>query len=163
VVALIHDVLFTAGAVALADMLSGTKIGDALGFSDIKFNLTTIAAFLTLIGFSMNDTIVVFDRIRENMGGVRRRVDAELVDMSVNQTLSRTILTSVTVFLVVFVLYVMGGSTLHGFAFVMTVGVLVGTYSSVFIAAPILIGWENMVARLQKSLQVVTFRSGDRK
>ena len=159
VIALVHDVCFTLGAVGVADALSGTPVGNFLGFSDIKVNLTMIAAFLTLMGYSANDTIVVFDRIRENMGGVRRRVDATLVDTSVNQTLSRTVLTSLTVLFVVVVLYIMGGPVIHGFAFVMTVGVVVGTYSSIFIASPILIGWESAVASLKKLSRIVTFRS----
>jgi protein-export membrane protein SecD/preprotein translocase SecF subunit len=157
VIALVHDVCFTLGAVGVADALSGTAIGNFLGFSDIKVNLTMIAAFLTLMGYSANDTIVVFDRIRENMGGVRRRVDAGLVDTSVNQTLSRTVLTSLTVLFVVVVLYIMGGPVIHGFAFVMTVGVVVGTYSSIFIASPILIGWESAAASLKKLARIVTF------
>ncbi|MGO8703353.1 MAG: protein translocase subunit SecD [Candidatus Brocadiia bacterium] len=159
VIALVHDVCFTLGAVGVADALSGTPVGNFLGFSDIKVNLTMIAAFLTLMGYSANDTIVVFDRIRENMGGVRRRVDATLVDTSVNQTLSRTVLTSLTVLFVVVVLYIMGGPVIHGFAFVMTVGVVVGTYSSIFIASPILIGWESAAASLKKLAKIVTFRS----
>jgi preprotein translocase SecF subunit len=159
VIALVHDVCFTLGAVGVADALSGTPVGNFLGFSDIKVNLTMIAAFLTLMGYSANDTIVVFDRIRENMGGVRRRVDAALVDTSVNQTLSRTVLTSLTVLFVVVVLYIMGGPVIHGFAFVMTVGVIVGTYSSIFIASPILIGWESAAASLKKLARIVTFRS----
>jgi protein-export membrane protein SecD/preprotein translocase SecF subunit len=157
VIALVHDVCFTLGAVGVADALSGTAVGNFLGFSDIKVNLTMIAAFLTLMGYSANDTIVVFDRIRENMGGVRRRVDATLVDTSVNQTLSRTVLTSLTVLFVVVVLYIMGGPVIHGFAFVMTVGVVVGTYSSIFIASPILIGWESAAASLKKLARIVTF------
>ncbi len=158
VIALIHDVLFTLGAVGVADLLSRTSFGAALGLSDIKINITVIAAFMTLMGYSVNDTIVVFDRIRENMGGVKRRLDSNLVDTSVNQTLSRTILTSVTVFLVLIVLYLTGGPGIHGFAFVMLFGVFIGTYSSVFIAAPILIGWENAMARLRKLFKIVTFR-----
>jgi len=159
VCALIHDVLMTAGAVGVADALSGTGVGDLLGLSDIKVNVTMIAAFLTLIGYSINDTIVVFDRIRENMGGVRRRVDADIVDASVNQILSRTLLTSATTFMVLIVLYIVGGPVIHGFAFVMTFGVLVGTYSSIFIASPILIGWEAFMGGLRKAWRVVTFRS----
>ena len=158
VVALVHDVLITAGAVGVADVLSGTAVGNLLGFSDIKLNVTMIAAFLTLIGYSINDTIVVFDRIRENMGGVRRRVDAELVDRAVNQILSRTLLTSFTTFMVLIVLYVVGGPVVHGFAFVMTFGVIVGTYSSIFIASPILIGWDAFTAFMRKFGRIVTFR-----
>jgi len=158
VVALIHDVLMTAGAVGVADALSGTRVGDLLGFSNIKINITMIAAFLTLVGYSINDTIVVFDRIRENMGGVRRRVDAALIDASVNQIFARTVLTSLTTLMVLLVLYVMGGPVIHGFAFVMGFGVLVGTYSSIFIASPILIGWESFIRGLKKVGRLVTFR-----
>jgi preprotein translocase SecF subunit len=158
VIALVHDVLMTAGAVGVADALSGTRIGSLLGLSDIKINLTMIAAFLTLVGYSINDTIVIFDRIRENMGGVKRRVDASLVDASVNQTLGRTVLTSVTVFVVVAVLYVMGGPVIHGFAFVMGFGVVTGSYSTIFIASPIVIDWEPFVNGLKKVGRIVTFR-----
>ncbi len=163
VLALIHDVLVTLGCVGVADALSGTAIGNLLGLSDIKMNVTMVAAFLTLVGYSVNDTIVVFDRIRENMGGVRRRVDADLVDMSVNQTLSRTILMALTVFIVVVVLYIMGGPVIHGFAFVMVVGTFVGCYSSVFIAAPILVDWDSYVAGLRKLYRLVTFRGDERR
>ncbi|HRU05967.1 MAG TPA: protein translocase subunit SecD [Candidatus Brocadiia bacterium] len=158
VVALVHDVLFTMGAVAVADALAGTFVGRALGFSDIKINVEMIAAFLTIVGYSLNDTIVVFDRIRENMGGARRRVDAEMVDTSVDQTLSRTVLTALTTLFVLFVLYVAGGSVIHGFAFAMLFGVIIGTYSSIFIASPILIDWEKAVAGVKKAFRVVTFR-----
>ena len=163
VVALIHDVLFTMGMVGVADALSGTAVGNFLGFSDIKINVTMIAAFLTLIGYSVNDTIVVFDRIRENMGGVRRRVDPALVDLSINQTLSRTALTGMTTLMVLVVMYVMGGPVIHGFAFVMMVGILIGTYSSVFIASPLLIGWEDHMVKLRKAIRIVTFRFDERK
>jgi len=146
IIALAHDVLFTMGAIAVADALSGTAVGQALMFRDIKINLPMIAAFLTIIGYSLNDTIVVFDRIRENMGGARRQVEARIIDMSVNQTLSRTVLTSLTTLLVVVVLYLVGGSVIHGFAFALTVGVVVGTYSSVFVASPVLLDWPRIVA-----------------
>jgi len=160
VIALVHDVLITAGAVGVADALSGTAVGAALGFSDIKINLTMIAAFLTLIGYSINDTIVVFDRIRENMGGVRRRVDAALIDASINQVLSRTLLTSLTTLIVLVVLYIMGGAVIHGFAFVMTFGVIVGTYSSIFIASPIVLDWERMFGGARRALRAVSLRKG---
>jgi len=158
VIALIHDVLMTAGAVGVADALSGTAVGAALGFSDIKINLTMIAAFLTLVGYSINDTIVIFDRIRENMGGVRRRVDAALVDISINQTLSRTILTSVTTLIVLLVLYIMGGTVIHGFAFVMTFGVIVGSYSTIFIASPIVVDWERILGGIRRGLQALSLK-----
>ncbi|MDO8137119.1 MAG: protein translocase subunit SecD [Candidatus Brocadiales bacterium] len=133
VLALVHDVCFTMGAVAVAGYYPDI-------FGDIKINLSMIASFLTLVGYSLNDTIVIFDRIRENMAG-RKSVDANLVNDSINQTLSRTALTGVTTFFVVTALYFLAGTELHGFAFVMIVGVLVGTYSSIFIASPILVHW----------------------
>ena len=158
IVALAHDVLVAMGAIAVADALSGTPIGKALLFHDIKINVQMIAAFLTIIGYSLNDTIVIFDRIRENMGGVRRKVEPSLTDLSINQTLSRTLLTSVTTLIVVLSLYLFGGPVIHGFAFALTVGVLAGTYSSVFIATPLLIDWESWMARLRRAFRVATFR-----
>ena len=133
--ALVHDVLITVGAVAIADHYGNI-------FGDIKINLPMIAAFLTLIGYSLNDTIIVFDRIRENLAGKHKTITKELIDASINQTLNRTFLTSLTTFGVVTALYFVGGTAIHGFAFVMMVGVVVGTYSSIFIASPILLDWE---------------------
>ena len=135
VLALVHDVLITVGAVAIADHYGNI-------FGDVKLNLPMIAAFLTLIGYSLNDTIIVFDRIRENLAGKNRTITKELINNSINQTLNRTILTSLTTFGVVLALYLVGGTAIHGFAFVMMVGVVVGTYSSIFIASPILLDWE---------------------
>jgi len=132
VIALIHDVLIVLGVVALADWA---------GMVDARLNLVTVAAFLTLIGYSINDTIVVFDRIRENRGN-RRTGLRELIDRSINQTFTRTIRTSVTTWVVVVVLFVMNigaNSSLEGFAFVLTLGVIIGTYSSIFIASPTLL------------------------
>ncbi len=134
VIALLHDVLITAGLIALADW--------AGVFGDVKINLAMLAAFLTILGYSLNDTIVVFDRIRENMGILgRKRVNADLINLSINQTLSRTVLTSLTTLMVVMVLYVLGGSVLRGLALTLIFGVLVGTYSSMFIASPLLLDW----------------------
>jgi SecD/SecF fusion protein len=162
IVALAHDVLMTMGAIAAADALSGTLVGRILGFTDIKINVEMIAAFLTIIGYSLNDTIVVFDRIRENLGGARRRkIDAEIVDLSVNQCLSRTLLTSLTTLIVVLTLYVIGGAVIHGFAFALIVGVVVGTYSSVFIASPILVDWDVITGFLGKLFRIITFRFGE--
>jgi SecD/SecF fusion protein len=136
VVALIHDVLFTLGAIAasayLANWLGWLLIGE------FKISLSVLAAFLTIIGYSLNDTIIVFDRIRE-VKGRAPRLTAEMVDRSINQTLSRTILTSLTTLLVVVVLYVGGGPAIHAFAFSILVGIIVGTYSSIFIASPLLV------------------------
>ena len=142
-IALVHDVLFTLGAVALVD---------SLGLFHVKINLPVIASFLTLIGFSMNDTIVVFDRIRENLG---RNVHptSTLINQSINQTLSRTIRTSMTVLLVAMTLLFVNmgaASSLEGFAFVMTVGVVVGSYSSVAIASPMLLFLPVYFDRLRK-------------
>jgi preprotein translocase SecF subunit len=135
VIALVHDVLITAGLLALADW-SGLM-------GDVKIGLATLAAFLTILGYSLNDTIVVFDRIRENLvEGGGSRLDGELISLSINQTLSRTILTSLTTLAVVVVLYVLGGPVLQGLALTLIIGVLVGTYSSMFIASPILLDWQ---------------------
>ncbi len=115
-----------------------------MGFAQVeafKINLPIIGAFLTIIGYSLNDTIVIFDRIRE-IRGKSPIISADLVNMSINQTLSRTLLTSFTVFLVVVILYAIGGQGLHGFAFALVVGVISGTYSTVYIATPVLI-WLN--------------------
>lgn len=127
VMASLHDVLVTLGLFML------------FGF---EFNLTTIAAFLTLVGYGVNDTVVVFDRVRENRAKSPRAGLLELLNVSLNQTLSRTILTSGTVLLSVVSLLVLGGEVLRGFAFVMTVGVIVGTYSTIYIAGPFALLWE---------------------
>ena len=102
-----------------------------------------IAAILTLIGYSNNDTIVIFDRIRENMKLMRREKLAEIVNRSINQTLSRTILTAGLTFLTVLALYLFGGEVLHGFSFALVIGILIGTYSSIAIAAPILVAYQD--------------------
>ena len=110
----------------------------------LEFNLTTIAAFLTLIGYSVNDTVVIFDRMRENMRKSRRKPLIEVMNDSINQTLSRTIMTSGLTFLTVLSLLIFGGDVLHGFAFVMTVGIIVGTYSSIYVASPFALLWESL-------------------
>lgn len=136
VVALIHDVFVMLGAIAVSIYLA-----PFLGFlliEPFKVNLTIVAAFLTIIGYSVNDTIIVFDRIRE-IRGKDPNVTPKMVNDSVNQTLSRTLITSFTVFLVVAILYLFGGEAVHGFAFVLMIGVATGTYSSIYIAAPILL------------------------
>ena len=124
VAALIHDVIITVGAFSLTGK---------------EFTLPIIAALLTIIGYSLNDTIVVFDRIRENVKKLRREALPEVINISINETLSRTILTSVTTLIVVIVLYLLGGGVIHDFAFALLVGVIVGTYSSIFVASPILL------------------------
>lgn len=126
VIAVFHDVLITLGFFSLFHY---------------EISLTVIAALLTLVGYSMNDTIVIFDRVRENLRLMRREALSEIVNKSINQTLSRTILTSGLTFLTVLVLYLMGGEVLRAFSFAMVVGVVVGTYSSFGIAAPIVVAW----------------------
>ncbi|MFW6323715.1 MAG: protein translocase subunit SecF [Desulfovibrionales bacterium] len=125
VAALIHDVLITVGVFSLLNK---------------EFDLTIVAALLTIIGYSLNDTIIVFDRIRENLRGKVRESLGSIINTSINQTLSRTILTSGTTLIVVLALFLFGGGVIHDFAFALLIGVLVGTYSSVFIASPILLG-----------------------
>lgn len=127
VVACFHDTLITVGAFALTNQ---------------EISLTVIAAILTLVGYSMNDTIVVFDRIRENLRLSRREALPDLVNRSINQTLSRTVLTSGLTFLTVLSLYIFGGPVLKGFSFALVVGILIGTYSSIAVAAPMLVAWQ---------------------
>ena len=138
IAALVHDVCITLGVVTACHFIANTGIGQALGIGDFKINLEMIAAFLTIIGYSLNDTIVVFDRIRENRGKLDI-LTPEMVNTSINQTLSRTLLTSFTTFLVVLIMYIWGGAGLRGFTFAMLIGIVVGTYSSIAIAAPILL------------------------
>ena len=135
VVASLHDVLITLGLFALAGH---------------EFNLTTIAGLLTLVGYSVNDTVVIFDRVRENMRKSRRMPMVEVMNLSLNQTLSRTVLTSGTTLLAVLCLYVLGGDVIRGFAFVLLVGVVVGTYSSVFVACPFTLLWEQLMGKSQR-------------
>jgi len=137
VICLVHDVCITLGVIALSNVLFDTVIGKGLLLEDFKMDLAMVAAILTLIGYSLNDTIVVFDRIRENKGKTAS-LSSGLINESINQTLSRTVLTSVTVLFVVAVLYVTGGHGVHGFSYVLVIGSLVGTYSSVGVAASLL-------------------------
>jgi preprotein translocase subunit SecF len=132
VVACFHDTIITVGAFSLANR---------------EISLTVIAAILTLIGYSMNDTIVVFDRIRENLRLSRREPLADLVNRSINQTLSRTVLTSGLTFLTVLSLFLFGGEVLRGFSFALVVGILIGTYSSIAVAAPMLVAYQDWRAR----------------
>jgi len=125
VVALIHDVLITVGIFSLLNK---------------EFDLTTIAALLTIIGYSLNDTIVVFDRIRENLRSKTSRSLKATINMSINQTLSRTLLTSGTTLIVVLSLFILGGGVIHDFALALLIGIIVGTYSSIFVAASMLLG-----------------------
>ena len=127
VVACFHDTLITVGAFSLLNT---------------EISLTVIAAILTLVGYSMNDTIVVFDRIRENIKLLRKDSLTEIVNKSINQTLSRTVLTSGLSFLTVLALFVFGGEVLHGFSLALVIGIIIGTYSSIFIAAPMLVAYQ---------------------
>ncbi len=121
-----HDVVITLGVFSILDK---------------EISLTIVAAFLTIIGYSLNDTIVVFDRIRENMSLRRKESYGEVVNRSINETLSRTIVTSLTTLAVAVCLYVLGGAVIHDFAFALCFGVLIGTYSSIFVASPVLVWW----------------------
>ena len=127
ILALIHDVVITVGFFALTDR---------------EISLSIIAAFLTIVGYSLNDTIIIFDRIRENLRNFPRKSNVEIFNKSINETLSRTILTSATTLAVLVCLFFVGGSVIHDFAFAMMLGVIIGTYSSIFIASPILLVWE---------------------
>jgi len=136
VVAVFHDTLITVGAFSLFNK---------------EISLTVIAAILTLVGYSMNDTIVVFDRIRENLRLSRREPLAVLVNRSINQTLSRTVLTSGLTFLTVLSLYIFGGEVLRGFSFALVIGILIGTYSSIAVAAPMLVAYQEWRAKKGKA------------
>ncbi|MEM6853410.1 MAG: protein translocase subunit SecF, partial [Planctomycetota bacterium] len=138
IAALVHDVSITMGILAICGWLSAMPAFESLLLDDFKINLALVAALLTIVGYSLNDTIVVFDRIRENRGRLSRATPA-IINDSINQTVSRTVLTSGTTLIAVLTLYVLGGPGVHGFAFAMLIGVLVGTYSSIAIAAPILL------------------------
>ena len=123
IIAIIHDVIITVGI---------------FSFLSYEVNLSIVAAVLTIVGYSMNDTVVIFDRIRENLKKYSRIAIADISDLSTNQTLSRTLITSVTTLLALFSIYIFGGAILKGFSFAMIIGVIVGTYSSIFVATPIL-------------------------
>jgi preprotein translocase subunit SecF len=135
ILALVHDVLITLGVFSLVDH---------------EISLAVIAAFLTIVGYSLNDTIVVFDRIRENLRVPARTAYGAILNRSVNQSLSRTIVTGVTTLLVLVVLFLFGGEVLRDFAFALILGVIVGTYSSIFIATPILVEWQHRAPRKAK-------------
>ena len=138
VVAVVHDVLAVLGIVAMVSFVSAGMGENFLQLEDFKINLPMIAAFLTIVGYSLNDTIVVFDRIRE-VRGKNPALTEEMIDTSLNQTLSRTLLTSLTTWFVVGILYFIGGAGIHGFAFCLVMGVIVGTYSSIYVASPVLL------------------------
>ena len=134
--ALVHDVLITVGIFSILNK---------------EFNLPILAAILTIVGYSLNDTIVVFDRIRENMRKMKKIKFEELVNKSINETLSRTILTSLTTIIVVFVLFLFGGGVIRDFAFALIVGIVSGTYSSIYIASPVVIDLGRIMGKGRKS------------
>jgi preprotein translocase subunit SecF len=123
-IANVHDLVLTVGFMSL---------------TQIDFDLTSIAALLTILGYSLNDTVVIYDRIRENLRRYKRMPMIELLNLSINETLSRTVLTSVTTALAVLALYIFGTQVIHGFSFAMLFGIVIGTYSSIFVAAPFLL------------------------
>jgi preprotein translocase SecF subunit len=127
ITATIHDIVMSIGIFSLANK---------------EISLAVVAAFLTIVGYSLNDTIVVFDRIRENLRSMRRESYAEVVNSSINQTLSRTIITGGATLIVLLFLFFLGGSVIHDFAFALLIGILIGTYSSIFIAAPLVVEWQ---------------------
>ncbi len=135
-VAVFHDVMVVLGLYAIFNF---------------EFNLTTVAAFLTLVGYSVNDTVVIFDRVRENMRKSRRQPLIEILNDSINQTLTRTILTSGTTLVAVGAIFFLGGDVLRGFSFVLTIGIVVGTYSSVYVASPFALLWEELFGSQAKS------------
>jgi preprotein translocase subunit SecF len=135
ILALVHDVIISVG---LFTLLGRT------------FSLTVLAAVLTIVGYSINDTIVIFDRIRELLKKEGKRPFREIIDLAVNQTLSRSILTSLTVFFVLLVLYLFGGAIISDFSLILLIGVVIGSYSTIFIAAPIILVWEGKGIRLRK-------------
>ena len=141
VIAVFHDTIITIGLFSLFNK---------------EITLTVVAALLTLVGYSMNDTIVIFDRIRENLHLNRRESLAAVINRSVNQTLSRTIMTSGLTFLTVLALFLFGGPVLHGFAFALVVGIIIGTYSSVFVASPIVLFWHDFADRGKKTAPPVS-------
>jgi preprotein translocase subunit SecF len=140
VIAVLHDTLITIGLFSIFNK---------------EISLTVVAAILTLVGYSMNDTIVVFDRMRENLKLLRREKLESLMNISINQTLSRTVLTSGLTMLTALSLWLFGGAVLNGFSFALVVGILIGTYSSVFIASPIVLFWSNFAAGKGKSVKAV--------
>lgn len=147
VIAVFHDTIITIGLFSIFNK---------------QIDLTVIAALLTLVGYSMNDTIVTFDRIRENLKLQRRGTFSEIVNLSINQTLSRTILTSGLTFLTALSLYLFGGQVLNGFSFALVVGIIIGTYSSIFIASPILVFWRDLAESRKKKRRTAAIESRSR-
>lgn len=135
IAALIHDILITYGAISIAGL---------------EYSLPLMAVILTIIGFSINDTIVIFDRVRENMKKMRRESLENIFNVSINETLGRTILTSGTVMMVVLILFFFGGPVIHDFAFTLIVGLVSGTYSTIYVASPVVLFWNRYLIRKKK-------------
>jgi preprotein translocase subunit SecF len=135
IVALVHDVIVTYGAISIFAL---------------EYSLSTLAVILTIIGFSINDTIVIFDRVRENIKKMRKEDLATIMNVSINETLGRTILTSGTVMMVVLILFFFGGPVIHEFTIAMIVGLITGTYSTVYIASPVVLAWDQYVIKRMK-------------
>jgi len=135
IIALIHDVTITLGVLSMLNK---------------EINIPIVAAILTIIGYSLNDTIVVFDRIRENLKSMRGEALERIIDVSIRTTLNRTVITSITTLLTVTALYIFGGPVIHDFSFTMLVGIIIGTYSSIFVASPVFFEWEMKIAKKRK-------------
>jgi preprotein translocase subunit SecF len=135
IVALIHDIIITFGAISILDL---------------EFSLPLLAVILTIIGFSINDTIVIFDRVRENIKKMRKENLETIFNVSVNETLGRTILTSGTVMMVILILFFFGGPVIHDFTSALIIGLVSGTYSTVYIASPVVLVWEKYVSKGKK-------------
>jgi preprotein translocase subunit SecF len=135
IAALFHDILITYGVISIFN---------------IEYSLTLLAVILTIIGFSINDTIVIFDRVRENIKKMRKENLETIFNVSINETLGRTILTSGTVMMVVIILFFFGGPVIHDFAFTLMIGLISGTYSTIYIAGPVVLLWEKYVTRRRK-------------
>ncbi|MFQ5767868.1 MAG: protein translocase subunit SecF, partial [Acidobacteriota bacterium] len=148
ILALVHDGIISAGVFNLGGG---------------QFDLTIVAGILTLLGYSINDTIVIFDRVREDMRSMRGRELSGVFNLAINQTLSRTLLTSLTTLLVVVCLFQFGGATLHGFSFVLLFGIIAGTYSTIFIASPVVIGYLTWMERRQAKTRKASVRAGRRR
>jgi preprotein translocase subunit SecF len=147
VLAVLHDTIITIGIFSILNK---------------EITLTVIAALLTLVGYSMNDTIVIFDRIRENLSLNRRERLVDVINRSVNQTLSRTVMTSGLTFIAVLALFLFGGPVLHGFSLALVIGIIIGTYSSVFVASPIVLFWHDWADKRKKAAPVAPVVAGPR-
>ncbi len=134
IVAMVHDVIFTLGIVAIVGL---------------KFNLTLLAAILTIIGYSVNDTIVIFDRIREDLKKVTKKPIEEIINLAINETLGRTLLTGMSTLMALASLFIFGGEVLRDFAFTMIIGIVIGTYSSIYIASPVVMFWKGKGVHLR--------------